>query len=138
MELADELAQQGHHNRVVALAPGFAGGHEPGLVPLSHAQGLGLRGLLSRLVRLRRVLADEAPDVVMAHGGAAAQLVVLAQPRRGPLLVWQRILGFPARTWSPVRRTWWKAIAAAWTSRSLSPRTSRARCVGSASDGPSG
>ena len=67
-----------------------------GLVPLADTVGIGLRGLLTRVLGLRRLVAEEAPDVVMAHGGSAAQLVVLALPRRRPLLVWQRILGFPS------------------------------------------
>ena len=39
--------------------------------------------------------------MVLAHGGWAAQIAALAVPRRGPLLVWQRILGFPPEVWGP-------------------------------------
>ena len=111
MELADELDRRGHDNRVVALGPATDGGQEPGLAPLAPSTGLGLRDLLTRVRRVRRLLADDPVDVVLAHGGWPAQVVALAAPRRGPLLVWQRILGFPPMVWRPDRRWWWWAVA---------------------------
>lgn len=111
VELADELDRRGHTNRVVALGPATDGGHEAGLVPLAASQGVGLAELVIRVLRVRRLLAEDPVDVVLAHGGWAAQVAALAAPRGGPLLVWQRILGFPDTVWWPSRRWWWRAIA---------------------------
>ena len=111
VELANELDRRGHTNRVVALGPATDGGQEVGLVPLASSQGLGLTELLTRVRRVRRLLAEDPVDVVLAHGGWAAQVAALAAPRGGPLLVWQRILGFPPSVWRPSRRLWWRAIA---------------------------
>ena len=112
MELATELNRRGHQNRLVALGPALGGGHEEGLVPLADTEGVGFRDVLTRVRLLRRLLAEEPADVVLAHGGWAAQIAALTVRRRGPLLVWQRILGFPPEVWTPVRRLWWRAIAA--------------------------
>jgi glycosyltransferase involved in cell wall biosynthesis len=111
LELADELGHLGHWNRVVALGPGLDGGQEPGLVPLGRSWREGLPELVSLAWRLRRLLAGQQVDVVVAHGGWAAQVAVLAVGRRGPLLVWQRILGLPDKVWDPVRRRWWGIVA---------------------------
>ena len=60
---------------------------------------------------MRRLIATTPVDVVLAHGGWAAQIAALAVPRDGPVLVWQRILGFPPEVWQPLRQRWWRAIA---------------------------
>jgi glycosyltransferase involved in cell wall biosynthesis len=111
LELADELDQLGYSNRVVALRPAFDGGLEPGLVPLGDSLGERPRDLVSGAWKLRRLLADDPVDVVVAHGGWPAQVVALAGRPRGPLLVWQRILGLPDKVWGPVRRRWWWIVA---------------------------
>jgi glycosyltransferase involved in cell wall biosynthesis len=111
MELADELSHLGHRNRLVALSPALNGDHEPGLEPLVRSRREGPLELLPLAWRVRRVVADEPVDVVMAHGGWPAQVAALAVPRGGPLLVWQRILGFPDKVWRPGRRRWWGAVA---------------------------
>jgi glycosyltransferase involved in cell wall biosynthesis len=111
LELADELDRLGHGNRVVALGPGLDGGREPGLVALGRSWGEGPRELVSLAWRLRRLVADDAVDVVVAHGGWPAEVAVLAVRRGGPLLVWQRILGLPDKVWGPVRRRWWEMVA---------------------------
>ncbi|MGH9193744.1 MAG: glycosyltransferase family 4 protein [Acidimicrobiales bacterium] len=112
LELADELDRLGHRNRVVALGPAFDGRREPGLVPLGTSRGQRPPDLVVGAWRLRRLLATEPADVVLAHGGWAAQVVALAVPRRGPLLVWQRILGLPDKVWrSGRRRRWLTAVA---------------------------
>ncbi len=111
VELADELDRLGHHDRLVALGPATDGGREPGMTPLDDSVGLGLRELLVRVRKVRRLLATEPFDVVIAHGGWPAQIVALAAPRHRPVLVWQRILGFPDTVWQPGRRQWWWAIA---------------------------
>jgi glycosyltransferase involved in cell wall biosynthesis len=110
LELADELDRLGHRNRVVALGLAFDGGQEPGLVPLTDSRREGARELAAGAWRLRRLLAAEPVDVVLAHGGWPAQVAALAR-RRGPLLVWQRILGFPDKVWDGVRRRWWATVA---------------------------
>jgi glycosyltransferase involved in cell wall biosynthesis len=119
MELADELLRLGFPNRLVALGPGFHGHLEAGLVPLAGFRSEALPQLLTLSLRLRRLLADDPVDVVFAHGGWPAQVAASALSVRGrghegrgpPLLVWQRILGFPDKAWGPVRRRWWSAVA---------------------------
>ena len=99
---------------MVALGPAVDGGLEPGLPPLAGSRNEGLPQLVTLAWRVRRLLAAEPVDVVLAHGGWPAQIVALAVPRRrhgGPLLVWQRILGFPDKVWDPVRRRWWGIVA---------------------------
>jgi pentatricopeptide repeat protein len=111
LELADELDRRGHRNRVVALAPAFDGRREPGLMPLGNSRGQRSPDLVSGAWRVRRLLAAEPPDAVLAHGGWPTQVVALAIGRQGPLLVWQRILGFPDKMWRPLRRRWWSVVA---------------------------
>jgi glycosyltransferase involved in cell wall biosynthesis len=112
LELADELDRLGHRNRVVALGRAFDGGQEPGLAPLGAWRRQGPLEFALAALRLRRLLAREPVDVVLAHGGWAAQVVALAMPfGGGPLLVWQRILGWPDKAWSGVRRRWLSAVA---------------------------
>jgi glycosyltransferase involved in cell wall biosynthesis len=111
LELADELDRLGHRNRVVALGPAFDGRREPGLAPLGTSRGQRPSDLVAGAWRMRRLLATDPVDVVLAHGGWAAEVVALAVPRRGPLLVWQRILGLPDKVWRPVRRRWLAAVA---------------------------
>jgi glycosyltransferase involved in cell wall biosynthesis len=111
LELADELDRLGHRNRVVALGPAFDGRREPGLVPLRTSRGQRPADLVAGAWRMRRLIATEPTDVVLAHGGWAAEVVALAVRRRGPLLVWQRILGLPDKVWRPVRRRWLTAVA---------------------------
>jgi glycosyltransferase involved in cell wall biosynthesis len=111
LELADELDRLGHRNRVVALGPAFDGRREPGLVPLRSSRRQRPPDLVAGAWRLRRLLATEPADIVLAHGGWAAQVVALAAPCHGPLLVWQRILGLPDKVWRPVRRRWLTTVA---------------------------
>jgi glycosyltransferase involved in cell wall biosynthesis len=111
LELADELDRLGYRDRVVALGRAFDGGQEPGLAPLGTWRRQGLPELALGAVRLRRLLAREPVDVVLAHGGWAAQVVALAVPLAGPLLVWQRILGWPDKVWGGLRRRWLSTVA---------------------------
>jgi glycosyltransferase involved in cell wall biosynthesis len=111
LELAGELDRLGHRNRVVAMGPALGGGRDADLVPLGRSWGEGPAELVSLVRRLRRLLADEPVDVVVAHGGWPAQVAALAVRRGGPLLVWQRILGLPAKVWDPFRRRWWGIVA---------------------------
>jgi glycosyltransferase involved in cell wall biosynthesis len=111
LELADELDRLGHSNRVVALGPAFDCRQEPGLAPLGRSRREAPPELVSLAWRVRRLLAGEPTDVVLAHGGWPAAVAALGVPRRGPLLVWQRILGFPDKVWHPIRRRGWGAVA---------------------------
>jgi len=61
--------------------------------------------------RLRRLLSGSPADVVIAHGGWAAQVVAFGLRSRHGRLVWQRILGIPERAWHGVRRTYWRGVA---------------------------
>jgi glycosyltransferase involved in cell wall biosynthesis len=111
LELAGELERLGHWNRVVAMGPALGGGRDADLAPLGRSWGEGPPELVSLVWRLRRLLVDEPVDVVVAHGGWPAQVAAWAVPRGGPFLVWQRILGLPAKVWDPVRRRWWRIVA---------------------------
>lgn len=110
LELADGLDALGHENHVVALGAADDGGHERGLPPLVDSAGVRAFDLVARVRAVRKLLAASAVDVVLAHGGWAAQVAALATPRRGPLLVWQRIGGLSGSVWTPGRRWWWRAI----------------------------
>jgi len=110
MELAEELDALGHTNRVVALGLAHDGGRDPELPPLVARVGVGLDVLVADAWRLRRLLRREPADVVLAHGGWAVQVAAIATPRGGPLVVWQRILGFPDEVWRTGRRKWWEIV----------------------------
>ena len=110
LELADELDRLGHRNRVVALGPAFDGGQEPALAPLRASWGQRPPDLVACAWRLRRLVTAAPVDVVLAHGGWAAQVATCAFPVGGPVLIWQRILGFPAKVWGPGRRRWWATV----------------------------
>ena len=110
VELAAELEQQGFGNRVVALGPGTDGSHLPDLVPLAKSKTMGALDMVRRVPKVRRLLADDPVDVVVAHGGWAAQVAALAVPRHGPVLVWQRIGTLPASVWRQPRTWWWQRI----------------------------
>ncbi|MFM8236581.1 MAG: glycosyltransferase family 4 protein [Actinomycetota bacterium] len=109
VELAALLDRRGAENRVVALAPGFDGGTVPGLPALTDRRAGGTIALLVAARALRRDLRTHPADVVLAHGGRALEAVVLTGRRR-PLVVWQRVLGFPASVWRLPRRWWWTRV----------------------------
>jgi glycosyltransferase involved in cell wall biosynthesis len=111
LELAGELDRLGHRNRVVAMGPALDGGRDPQLPPLGRSSREAPAGLVSLAWRLRRVLVQEPVDVVLAHGGWPAEVTALATAGRGPLIVWQRILGFSDKVWHPVWRRWFAAVA---------------------------
>ena len=95
MELAVELDALGHRNCLRAVGSGHEGAASEELPPLvrSRTQHPGM--LLLAGWRLRSVVRKLKPDVIVAHGGSAAQVAALAVGRGGPALVWQRILGLP-------------------------------------------
>ncbi|HEX6420779.1 MAG TPA: glycosyltransferase [Acidimicrobiales bacterium] len=111
LELADELDRLGHSNHVVALSRAFDGGQEPRLETLSRSAANSVREFPVWAWRLRRLLAEEPVDVVMAHGGWTPHVAALTVRRGGPLLVWQRILPFVDKIWNPALRRVQSAVA---------------------------
>src|SRR5256886_9646672 len=110
LELASGLDAMGHDNRMVALGLAFDGGRDPDLPALTTHTAIGPRAIVASALHLRRLLAREPFDVVLAHGGSAAQAASLVPRSRRPLLIWQRILGFPPAIWKPAQRRWWQVI----------------------------
>lgn len=113
IELAAELDELGHRNRVIAIGLGHDGGRIEGLDALVDSSEVGL-GVLWRSARgLRAMLRAQPADVVLAHGGWALQAAIVALPlrRRGqaPQVVWQRILGVPEDLWRGRRHLVWRA-----------------------------
>jgi glycosyltransferase involved in cell wall biosynthesis len=118
LELAEELDALGHSNRILALVPAADGAIDPRLPPLVSHLGRSTGGLpvdtVARVLcvaRLRRLVAAEPVDVVLAHGGWPANVAAFGLPSGGPVLVWQRILGFPDALWRGPRRRFWNAVA---------------------------
>ena len=107
VELARGLEALGHSNQVLALGLGFDGSEDADLPAADAARptaacarcSLGAPGAAPRTSRVEPV------DIVIAHGGRAVEAAVLVRRRGRPLIVWQRILGFPPQMWRPVRRT---------------------------------
>jgi glycosyltransferase involved in cell wall biosynthesis len=110
LELASGLDALGHDNHVVALGLAFDGGRDPDLPALTTQTAMGPRAVVMGAWHLRRLLARDPFDVVLAHGGSAAQAASLMPRSRRPLLIWQRILGFPPAIWKPAQRRWWRFI----------------------------
>ena len=73
LELASGLDAMGHDNRMVALGLAFDGGRDPDLPALTTHTAIGPRAIVASALHLRRLLAREPFDVVLAHGGSAAQ-----------------------------------------------------------------
>jgi glycosyltransferase involved in cell wall biosynthesis len=111
IELADELDALGHDDEVVALALAFDGHADTRLPPLVPTTSIGPVTMLRSGWRLRKRLSASPADVVIAHGGWAAQVTALGLRRTHGRLVWQRILGMPERAWHGFRRTYWRWIA---------------------------
>jgi glycosyltransferase involved in cell wall biosynthesis len=110
VELARGLNSLGHTNEVLALGLGFDGSEDVDLAPLTRRSDAGFRALWLGARALRRHLALEPADIVIAHGGRAVEAAVLARGRHPPIIVWQRILGFPPQMWRPIRRLRWRLI----------------------------
>jgi glycosyltransferase involved in cell wall biosynthesis len=110
VELARGLDTLGHTNRVRALALGFDGSEDTTIPPLTNRSDDGLVALWLGARALRRALEREPVDIVMAHGGRAVEAAALVRRRGRPVIVWQRILGFPPTIWRPVRRMRWRMV----------------------------
>jgi len=98
LELATELDRLGHDDRMAAVTAGHRGETLTELPALVPAAGQSVGSLLRATVALRRDVRRAPVDAVLAHGAAAALVAGLGLPRRGPALVWQRILGLAARS----------------------------------------
>jgi glycosyltransferase involved in cell wall biosynthesis len=110
LELARGLDGLGHENRVVALGLAFDGTEDAGISSLTRRPDSGLQTLFAASRALRRELRRAPVDVVIAHGGRAVEAAVLVRRRGRPLVVWQRILGFPSEVWRPIPRLRWRAV----------------------------
>ncbi len=110
VELARGLEALGHTNQVRALGLGFDGSEDVELPPLTRRADGGVRALWLGSRALRRYLHEEPVDIVIAHGGRAVEAAVLVRRRGRPLIVWQRILGFPEQMWRPMRRFRWRMV----------------------------
>ncbi len=111
IELARQLDARGHADRVVALNPAFDGTTLDAVAVLDRHARAGPLALVRSARALRGELARGPVDVVIAHGGRAAEAAVLARRRGTPRIVWQRILGFPSAMSNPIRRSWWRWVA---------------------------
>jgi glycosyltransferase involved in cell wall biosynthesis len=110
LELARALDELGCEDRVIALARAFDGSAIDELPSLTPRSDLGFRTSFASIRALRRELAREPVDVLLAHGGRAAEIAALARRGSRPPIVWQRILGLPPRFAGPVRRRWWQFL----------------------------
>jgi glycosyltransferase involved in cell wall biosynthesis len=110
LDLSDALAALGHDNDIVALVRAFDGSERPELPALTRRSRLRATSFPFEVRALRRELKQRPVDVVLAHGGRAAQVAVLARGRSGPRVVWQRILGFHESIARPPRRWWWSFV----------------------------
>ncbi len=109
LELAEELEALGHENRVVSLAQRLDGNEDPALPALVASTSLSWWSRPAIAWRLRRRIDRDHPDVVVAHGGSAAQVAVVAKPRHGTV-VWQQIGPFPPKIAKQPRRAFWWAV----------------------------
>jgi glycosyltransferase involved in cell wall biosynthesis len=111
LELAHELDELGHENEIIALVRALDRGQDADLPAL--VRSASLRPMTRALAawRLGRMLRQRSPDVVLAHGGCPAQVMVLGFPRRRPAVVWQQILGFPNKVYRQPRRALWTTVA---------------------------
>lgn len=108
LELAEELDVLGHHNRLLAVGLGHGGDRYERLVPLVSKADQRPFLLVRAAWRLRQDLRRRPVDAIFAHGAAAALVAVLASPRRGPAIVWQRILALDPRSFGSVRGACWR------------------------------
>jgi glycosyltransferase involved in cell wall biosynthesis len=115
LELAAELESRGHRNLLLAVTLGHEGEHVAELEPLVAVPSQGPRELVHaarqlrrRLRALRRDPSRGAPDVILAHGAAAALVAVAASPRRGPSIVWQTIVAMAPQSFRGVQGAGWR------------------------------
>ena len=111
LELATELDELGHENRVLALARATSGQVVPE-VPLLSGGDLGPLDRARSALALRREVQAWRPAIVIGHGGTAAMVAVLACTATRTRVVWQRILEFSPYALRRTRRgLLWRAVA---------------------------
>jgi glycosyltransferase involved in cell wall biosynthesis len=113
VELAEELGALGHGNRLLAVGLGHQGGRDADIPAVTGAVRQTPVALVWAAVGLRRDLRRHPVDVVLAHGGSAAQVAVgagFAGPR--PPLVYQLILSMPVHERGRLWRAWWRFVLA--------------------------
>ena len=111
VELADEMARSGVISQVYALGRAATGEPVPEVHLLSngfHIHGTALVGIVAQL---RNTLRTHRPDVVLAHGGQATLVSVLAARTLGVPVVWQRILELPEQALRGARNRLWRFVA---------------------------
>ena len=105
------VALEDHHvdNQLLALFDGPRGQELPNARSLG---GRGRLGWLRTVLRLRRAVTASRPDVIIAHGGAAAFAAVAAFPFDAAVpIVWQRILELPPGATSRWQRLPWVVLS---------------------------
>jgi glycosyltransferase involved in cell wall biosynthesis len=110
VDLAEELDALGHENHLISLVEGMDGTEDATLPALVHSPSLGWGARALSVWRLGRYLARHQPEVVLAHGGSAAQVSIATPTRNRPPVVWQQILPFPDKIARQPRRALWKAV----------------------------
>lgn len=110
LELAAELDDLGHGNELVAVGPGHEGEVVPELAPLTSSNRHRPLTLVRAGLALRPVLRRSRPDLVLAHGSAAAAAAAIGAPRRPPLIVWQTILGMADRSFRKPEIYLWRTV----------------------------
>jgi glycosyltransferase involved in cell wall biosynthesis len=111
VELAEELDRLGHENDVIALVRGMDGTEDAALRALVGSSSLAWHVRALGAWRLPRYVDQKRPDVVLAHGGSAAQVAVSISSRHRPAVVWQQILPFPPSIRRQPRRAFWRVVA---------------------------
>ncbi len=110
IELAQELDALGHKNFLVSLVRRHDGNEDPSLPALSRGSALNWRTRPAIAWRLNQYISQRRADVVLAHGGTAAQLAVVSNARRRHAVMWQQIGPFPDKILEQPRRAlWWLA-----------------------------
>jgi glycosyltransferase involved in cell wall biosynthesis len=113
IELAEELDGLGHENTIVSLVRGLDGTEDEALPAFVPSASLHWPARAIGAWRLGRYIDRERPDVVLAHGGSAAQATVVSAARHRPAIVWQQILPFPRKIRTQPRRAAWRSVARA-------------------------
>lgn len=108
LELATELDQRGHLDRLLAVSAGHEGDRTPELRALVPEARQGPWLLVRAVLALRRDLRAAPVDVILAHGAAAALVAVAASPRRGPRIVFQTILGLDDQSSRGIQGRVWR------------------------------
>ena len=112
VELAEALAAYGHQSRLLAVGPGHEGGIDPGLEVLTGSVRQRPTVLVQAAWRLRRNLRRQPADLILAHGGSAMQVAVVATALSGPPSVYQLILAMPVSERGILWRAWWRLVLA--------------------------